>query len=123
MEGKVTTYLFYMGIIFALVTMLSGIFIFQKNSDKRTLDSLKVHCEAIVEDEKITEDFILPAKTVVMKKEGFKAENEYITSELLEENMPDIDKKGYAKGIIKTKSHDTDLAYYILPFSDNYICA
>ena len=132
MEGKVTTYLFYTGIIFSFVTMISCMFVFQKNSEEQMLDTLKLYCETITENVEKDEDIskFLPDFTyaAVIGNSGniiFGEETEYINSDKLlnEKNLKGLKKNGFIKGEIKTAAKETNIGYCIVPFQkEAYLC-
>lgn len=132
MEGKVTTYLFYTGILFSLITMILCMIVFQNNSDEQMVKTLKLYCDTAVANTENEEEIskYLPSFTdfsVIQKDKTVKAgqKNEYTDGEKLlnDKNLKSLNEKKSAGGIIKTDSFKTDLAYAIVPFSDNdYLC-
>lgn len=126
MEGKITTYLFYTGILFALAAIISTTLVLQKSTEKDMLDALKIECENFVENsenitvESFTEysDF---ARAEIVKKGEFGSKGEIVDVRKNEKYKKLLEKQGYARGIIK-KDGQADLCFFVIPVSDIYFC-
>lgn len=126
MEGKITTYLFYTGILFALAAIISTTLLLQKNAENNMLDALQRECEAFVESaEDITEESFSErsefAKAEIIEKDALGSRGESFNAKKTEKYKKLMEKQGYARGIIK-KDGQADLCFFVMPVSDAYFC-
>ncbi len=127
MESKVTTYLFYTGLIFSLIVMLFCTFIFHSNLESQTYSNLESCAEAVSQTD--YNKAVLP-KNIYLAI--FDSDGKFITGDRYDSinssyvlspfDLEKLKENGNSHGKIKTKSVKSDIYYYLFGENEKYIC-